>query len=166
MIVHSKQKGRVNIDNTTYPEKNQHLIQSIRTEPYEIQTESVEGNWNASRDIMILHSQHSAKTSTNNHWLVRGKHHSNGTCNWCQALCSHHLQRIYKSKEHEYNKSDKTQSPTNSSPICTQLLSTSLPDHPDIVWHRTYHGHVRWNQDGNRFNNKENLPLKHNQERS
>ena len=64
MIVHSKQKGRFNIDNTTYPEKIQHLIQSIRTALSEIQTESVEGNWNASRDIMILHSAKTSKITT------------------------------------------------------------------------------------------------------
>ena len=53
-LFHSKQKGhiRINICNTTYPEKNQQFIESIRTALSGIETESAEENWNTLRDII------------------------------------------------------------------------------------------------------------------
>ena len=50
----SMQKGhiRINISNTTYPEKNQQFIESIRTVLSGIETESAEENWNTLRDII------------------------------------------------------------------------------------------------------------------
>ena len=53
-LFHSKQNGhiRINIINTTYPEKNQQFNESIRTALYEIETESAEANWNTLRDII------------------------------------------------------------------------------------------------------------------
>ena len=121
---------RINISNTTYPEK---FIESIRSALSGIETESAEENWNI------------RQKTTKEHWLVRGKHHSIGTCHWYQALCSHKLQNRSKSKEQDCAKSCKEQSPTNCSPLCKQLLVTTLPEHPYIVWYRRYQGHVRWN---------------------
>ena len=53
-LFHSKQKChiRINISNTTYPEKIQQFIESIRTALSGIETESAEENWNTIRDII------------------------------------------------------------------------------------------------------------------
>ena len=53
-LFNSKQKGhiRINISDTTYPEKNQQFIESIRTVLSGIETESAEENWNTLRDII------------------------------------------------------------------------------------------------------------------
>ena len=64
---HSKQKGhiRINISNTTYTEKNQQFIESIRTALSGIETESSEENWNTLfvTSYTTLHSQHTAKNN-------------------------------------------------------------------------------------------------------
>ena len=70
---HSKQKGhiRINISNTTYTEKNQQFIESIRTALSGIETESSEENWNTLfvTSYTTLHSQHTAK---NNERILTG----------------------------------------------------------------------------------------------
>ena len=51
---HSKQKGHIRINkcNTTYLEKNQQFIESIRTALFGIETKSAEDNWSTLRDII------------------------------------------------------------------------------------------------------------------
>ena len=111
-------------------------------------------NWNRKCRRELEHSSwHHIRQCTPNirqkitkeHWLVRGKHHSNGTCHWCQALCSHQLQKRSKSKEQCYAKICKEQSHTNCSLLSEQLywlqLCQSIQTSSDI-------GHIRGICDG------------------